>query len=494
MSTEVTATGTAPEEIKSLNEECGVFGVWGDPHAAELTHLGLHTLQHRGQEGAGIVGKTPEGLRRHYGFGLVAEVFAQPASLQQLRGDAALGHVRYATAGGRILENIQPLLFRFTDSAIALAHNGNLTNAASLRAQLEANGAIFQSTSDTEVLMHLVRRSPASTFIGQLKAALNQVHGGFAFAILTESGLYAAVDPNGFRPLVVGRLPSGGYVVCSETAALVAVGATFCFDVEPGELVEITDAGLVRDHFTTQTQLAVCSMEFIYFARPDSEIHGVNVHLAREKMGRRLAQEQPIDADIVVGVPNSSLSAALGYAQESGIPYELGLVKSQYIARTFIQPTQALRERSVRLKLSAVPAVVAGKRIVLIDDSIVRGTTAIQLVQLLKDAGAKEVHLRIASPPLRFPCFYGIDIQTTKELFAANHSVSQMKAILGVDSLGFLSVAGLEASIGLKTTAPNGGLCVAYFTGEYPTPLDDYQPHLSEELSHLAINIAEVSA
>ncbi|WP_179395125.1 amidophosphoribosyltransferase [Lacticaseibacillus absianus] len=481
-------------EVKSLNEECGVFGVWGDPHAVEVTHLGLHTLQHRGQEGAGIVGKTPAGLRRHYGFGLVSEVFAQPESLQQLRGDAALGHVRYATAGGRILENIQPLLFRFTDAAVALAHNGNLTNAISLRAKLEADGAIFQSTSDTEVLMHLLRRSPAPTFKAQLKAALNQVHGGFAFVLLTETGLYAAVDPNGFRPLVVGQRPDGGLIVCSETAALNAVGATYLQDVQPGELVTITDAGMTVEAYTSRTQLAVCSMEFVYFARPDSEIHGVNVHQARVAMGERLAAEQPADGDIVVGVPNSSLSAAIGYARASGLPYELGLVKSQYVARTFIQPTQALREKSVRMKLSAVRAVVSGKRVVLVDDSIVRGTTAIQLVQLLKDAGAKAVHLRIASPPLRFPCFYGIDIQTTKELMAANQSVAEMKATLGVDSLGFLSVQGLEDSVALPTTAPNGGLCVAYFTGEYPTDLDDYATNLDHELSQLHINVKEVYA
>jgi amidophosphoribosyltransferase len=324
--------------------------------------------------------------------------------------------------------------------------------------------------------------------------ALNQVHGGFAFEVLTEHALYAAVDPNGFRPLVVGKLPSGGFVICSETAALNAVGAEFVQDVQPGQLIVIDDAGMHAEQYTNDTQLAVCSMEYIYFARPDSEIHGVSVHEARVKMGERLAKEQPADADIVVGVPNSSLSAALGYARASGIPYEMGLIKSQYIARTFIQPTQALRERSVRMKLSPVKAVVAGKRIVLVDDSIVRGTTAIQLVQLLKDAGAKEVHLRIASPPLRFPCFYGIDIQTTRELMAANHSICEMRDLLGADSLAFLSVDGLEKSVGLQTDAPNGGLCVAYFTGVYPTKLDDYEKTLHQELSKLQINIAEVSA
>lgn len=483
-----------PAEVKSLNEECGVFGVWRDPHAVALTHLGLHTLQHRGQEGAGIVGLGEHGMHRHKGFGLVSEVFADPRVLRAIAGSAALGHVRYATAGGHIFENVQPLLFRFSHESMALAHNGNLTNAVSLRAKLEEEGAIFQSTSDTEVLMHLLRRSPKATVQGQLIDALNQVHGGFAFALLTEHALFAACDPNGFRPLVVGQLPGGGFVICSETAALNAVDATFVKDVQPGELITIDDAGLHAQQYTTHTQLSVCSMEYIYFARPDSEIHGINVHQARVRMGERLAVEQPAEGDMVVGVPNSSLSAAMGYARASGIPYEMGLVKSQYVARTFIQPTQALREKSVRLKLSVVRPVVEGKRIILVDDSIVRGTTSKQIVQLLKDAGAAAVHLRIASPPLRFPCFYGIDIQTTRELFAANHSVAEMKRLLQVDSLGFLSTKGLEDSVGLAPNLPHGGLCVAYFTGEYPTALDDYQSALTAELSHLTINTAEVSS
>jgi amidophosphoribosyltransferase len=483
-----------PHEIKGLNEECGVFGVWGNDNAAEITHLGLHTLQHRGQEGAGIVGLTADGLRRHYGLGLLSEVFTKPMQLQALHGRAALGHVRYSTAGGRVLENIQPLLFRFSDEAIALAHNGNLTNAISLRKRLEQNGAIFQSTSDTEVLMHLIRRSVAPDFDGQLRAALNIVHGGFAFMLLTEHALYAASDPNGFRPLVIGKLPDGGAVICSETAALTAVGANFVRDVKPGEMLRVDDDGVHAQQYTTNTQLAVCSMEFIYFARPDSTIHGVNVHQARVRLGEQLAREQPVAADMVCGVPNSSLSAAIGYARESGIPYEMGLVKSQYVARTFIQPTQELRERSVRMKLSAIPEVVRGKRVILVDDSIVRGTTSMQIVKLLRDAGAKEVHLRISSPPLRFPCFYGIDIQSMNELMAANHSVAQMREMLNVDSLGFLSVQGLEEGIGLDTDAPHHGLCTAYFTGEYPTALDDYAKTLHQELARRQIDVQEVSA
>ncbi|WP_155287616.1 amidophosphoribosyltransferase [Lacticaseibacillus zhaodongensis] len=484
-----------PHELKGLNEECGVFGVWGDPNAAEITHLGLHTLQHRGQEGAGIVGLTPEGMRRHYGLGLLAEVFNRPEQLSQLHGRAALGHVRYSTAGGRILENIQPLLFRFSTEAIALAHNGNLTNAKSLRRTLEDQGAIFQSTSDTEVLMHLIRRSHQQTFADQLAAALNVVHGGFAFMLLTEHAMYAASDPHGFRPLVIGTLPSGAYVICSESAALTAVGAKFLRDVQPGEMITVDDDGLHTRQYTHDTQLTVCSMEYIYFARPDSTIHGVNVHQARVRLGERLAQEQPApDADIVCGVPNSSLSAAIGYARASKLPYEMGLVKSQYVARTFIQPTQELRERSVRMKLSAITEVVAGKSVVLVDDSIVRGTTSMQIVKLLRAAGAKEVHLRISSPPLRFPCFFGIDIQSMNELFAANHSVQEMRDILDVDSLGFLSVKGLEEGIGLAPDLPHGGLCTAYFTGDYPAPLDDYAASFAAELACRHINVEEVHA
>ncbi|WP_367294723.1 amidophosphoribosyltransferase [Levilactobacillus yonginensis] len=469
-------------EIKSLNEECGVFGVWGTPDAANLTYFGLHALQHRGQEGAGITANNAGSLSSERGLGLLADVFRDPRRLERLQGAAAVGHVRYATAGNHGLENIQPLEFNFSDAQFALAHNGNLTNAMTLRRNLEDAGAIFHASSDSEILMHLIRRSHASTLQEQVKAALQQIHGGFAYLLLTNDRLFAALDPNGLRPLVVGELPTGGIVVCSETCALDAVGATFIRDVQPGELLTIDDSGLKIDHYTTATQLAICSMEYIYFARPDSNIYGVNVHSARKRMGAQLAKEQPVDADIVVGVPNSSLSAASGYAEASGLPYEMGLIKNQYSARTFIQPTQELRERGVRMKLSAVKGVVAGQRVILIDDSIVRGTTSRQIVKLLKDAGAKSVHLRIASPPLKYPCFYGIDIQTTKELIAAQESIPEMRQSLGVDSLGFLSEQGVIDAVGLPTSAPYGGLCMAYFNGDYPTPLYDYQAEYDEEI------------
>ena len=466
-----------PAEIKGLNEECGVFGVFGAPDASQLTYYGLHTLQHRGQEGAGIVSSDGKQLYQHRDRGLLAKVFADPAELKRLVGDAAIGHVRYGTSGHNSIANVQPFLFRFHDGDVALAHNGNLTNAVTLRRQLEDEGAVFQSDSDTEILIHLIRQHIKEDFIPALKKSLNQVHGGFAYLLLQRDRLIAALDPNGIRPLCIGQLANGAYVVASETCALDIINAKFVRDVQPGELIIIDRDGLHIDHYTTDTKLAICSMEYIYFARPDSIIHGVTVHNARKEMGRRLAQEHPVDADIVIGVPNSSLSAASGYAEASGLPYEMGLIKSQYVARTFIQPTQALRERGVHLKLSAVRGVVNGKRVIVVDDSIVRGTTSKQIIKMLRDAGAKEVHMLIASPPFKFPCFYGIDISTRSELFAAHYSVEEMRRQMGADSLSFLSVESLIKAINVPDAgdAPYGGLTVAYFNGDYPTPLYDYE-------------------
>ena len=470
-------------EVKSLNEECGVFGVWGHPDAARVTYFGLHSLQHRGQEGAGIVTNDAGKLNGHRDLGLLAEVFSDERVLQRLTGDAAIGHVRYATAGNGSVDNIQPFLFKFFDQQIGLAHNGNLTNAKSLRKSLEKAGAIFHSNSDTEILMHLIRRSEEPLFMDRVKEALNQVKGGFAYLLLTENAMIAALDPNGFRPLSIGKMVNGAYVVASETCALEVIGAEFIRDVRPGEVVIIDDAGIQIEQYTQEVQPAICSMEFIYFARPDSNIAGVNVHRARKNMGRRLAQEAPIEADMVIGVPNSSLSAASGYAEASGIPYELGLVKNQYIARTFIQPTQELREQGVRMKLSAVRGVVEGKRVILVDDSIVRGTTSRRIVQLLKEAGAKEVHVRIGSPPLRYPCFYGIDIQTRKELIAAKYTEAEICEKIEADSLAFLSEDGLIEAIGLDFDAPYSGLCMAYFNGDYPTPLYEYEENYLASLA-----------
>ncbi|MQS88640.1 amidophosphoribosyltransferase [Companilactobacillus mishanensis] len=468
-------------EIKGLHEECGVFGVWGASNANYLTYLGLHSLQHRGQEGAGIVSNDNGKLHSYRNLGLLSQVFYKPSLLASLVGDSAIGHVRYSTAGENKIENVQPLLFDFTDEQFALAHNGNLTNAITLKKELEKVGDIFKSSSDSEVLMHLIRHSKESKFVDQLKDSLRQIHGGFAYILLTKDALYMALDSHGFRPLSIGKLPEGGYVVASETCALDAVQAEFVRDVNPGELITINDDGMKIDHWTEKTKMAICSMEYIYFARPDSNILGVNVHTSRKHMGINLAKEKPVPADIVVGVPNSSLSAASGYAEASGLPYEMGLIKNQYMGREFIQPNQELREKSVRQKLAAVKGVVDGKRVVLVDDSIVRGTTCAFIVKLLRDAGATEVHLRIASPPFKFPSFYGIDIQNRSELIAAHRSNEEMRQQFGADSLEFLSEEGLISAIGLDFDAPYKGLDLSYFNGDYPTPLYDYEKNVTGE-------------
>ncbi|EUJ42816.1 amidophosphoribosyltransferase [Listeria riparia] len=461
-------------EIKGLNEECGIFGIWNHPSAAQITYYGLHSLQHRGQEGAGIVSTDGVTLKGHRNLGLLADVFKH-GELDDLVGKSAIGHVRYATAGGKSLSNVQPFLFHFQNSSLALAHNGNLINAKTLRNELEEEGAIFQTSSDTEVLAHLLKRSRTGSLLEDLKVALNQVKGGFAYMLLTENELIAALDPNGFRPLSIGKI-GDAYVVASETCAFDTVGAEFVRDVEPGELIIINDEGLHIEKFTADVTHSICSMEYVYFARPDSNIAGINVHSARKRMGKRLAQEAFIEADVVTGVPDSSISAAIGYAEETGIPYELGLIKNRYVARTFIQPSQELREQGVKMKLSAVRGVVEGKRVVMIDDSIVRGTTSRRIVQLLREAGAAEVHVRIASPPLAFPCFYGIDIQTRNELIAANYSVDEICHIIGADSLTYLSEDGLVEAVGRPyPNEPYGGLCMAYFNGDYPTELFDYE-------------------
>ncbi|MDR0200303.1 MAG: amidophosphoribosyltransferase [Streptococcaceae bacterium] len=465
------------DEASHLNEECGLFGVWNHPDAARLTYFGLHALQHRGQEGAGILTNDKGQLKRFRGLGLVTDVFKKPENLESLTGTAAIGHVRYATAGNARIDNIQPFLFEFLGKSFGLAHNGNLTNADSLRTELEKNGAIFSSTSDTEVLMHLIRRSHHPEMMGRIKEALNTVKGGFAYLMMVEDSLIAALDPNGFRPLSIGKMANGAIVVASETCAFDVVGATWLQDVNPGEVVIINDKGIQVDTYTNNTQLNICSMEYIYFARPDSIIHGVNVHNARKQSGRILAREAQIDADMVIGVPNSSLSAASGYAEESGLPYEMGLIKNQYVARTFIQPTQELREQGVRMKLSAVRGVVEGKRVIMVDDSIVRGTTSRRIVRLLKEAGAAEVHVVIASPPLAYPCFYGIDIQKREELIAATHTVEEIRDLIEADSLTYLSVDGLVEAIGHKD------LTLSYFTGDYPTPLYDYEDAYTASLT-----------
>lgn len=473
------------EHARSLNEECGIFGVWGHEDANQIVYYGLHSLQHRGQEGAGITTSQSSEFHQHRGIGLLSQVFENPNDLGALKGNNGIGHVRYATCGGSDdFVNVQPFLFRFHDQNIAIAHNGNITNAKTLRKQLEQKGAVFHATSDSEVLIHLIRQSQAATFEQKLAESLAQLRGGFNYVILTDDGLIGAVDRNSFRPLAIGQLPNGAYVLSSETCALDTIGAKFVGNVHAGQFVVINNDGIRTEQYTTETQISLEAMEYIYFARPDSDIAGINVHSARKEMGKVLARECPTpNADMVVGVPNSSLSAASGYAEVSGLPYEMGLIKNQYVARTFIAPTQALREQGVRKKLSAVNSVVRGKSIVLVDDSIVRGTTCKRIVQLLREAGAKEIHLRISSPPFRFPNFYGIDMSTSGELLAANKTHQEMVDYLGCDSLGFLSVEGLIEGIGTKFDAPNKGLCMSAFTGEYPADLCDYQAELESQLT-----------
>ena len=472
--------------MRGLNEECGVFGIWGHSEASNVTYFGLHSLQHRGQEGGGIVSNDKQVLRGYRDLGLISEVFRDKKKLENLLGSSAIGHVRYATSGSNNIQNIQPFLFHFYDMSVGICHNGNLINAKTLRRELEQDGAIFHSSSDTEVLIHLIRRSKEKGFKAQLKDALCKIKGGFTYLVLTKDTMYGAVDPNSLRPLAIGKMKNGAYVAASETCAIDVVGAEFVCNVGAGELVIIDDKGIRIEKYTEDTKVAIAAMEYVYFARPDSNIAGVNVHTARKRTGRRLAIEQPApDADMVIGVPNSSLSAASGYAEESGLPYEMGLIKNQYVARTFIQPTQELREQGVRMKLSAVKGVVSGKSIVLVDDSIVRGTTSKRIVQLLKEAGAREVHVRISAPPLIFPSFYGIDISTTEELIAANKTQDEICEIIGADSLGYLSEDGLIESIGLDYDAPYTGLCMDCFNGDYSAGLYDYEEDYLKSMTNI---------
>ncbi|WP_079914025.1 amidophosphoribosyltransferase [Paenibacillus sp. 32352] len=451
-----------------LREECGVFGVFGHSEAANLSYYGLHALQHRGQESAGICVANGTDFHYHRGMGLVKEVFNND-NLGTMVGSSAIGHVRYSTAGESKLANAQPLVFRYRGGDLAIATNGNLHNAGDIKKELEASGSIFQTTSDTEVVAHLIARSKHDDIVLAVKEALLRVEGAYAFLFQTKDKIIAARDPHGLRPFVMGRLGTA-YLFASETCAFDAVGGTYYRDVEPGELLVLDGkSGLVEDRFAPIKQRAICAMEYIYFARPDSDIDAINIHSARKRMGRQLALESFVDADVVTGVPDSSISAAIGYAEQTGIPYELGLIKNRYTGRTFIQPSQELREQGVKMKLSAVRSIVAGKRVVMIDDSIVRGTTSLRIVNLLREAGATEVHVRISSPPFKNPCFYGIDTPDRKELIAAQKSIEEIRKAINADSLHFLSKEGLLASIGRPNVELNRGHCTACFDNSYPT-------------------------
>jgi amidophosphoribosyltransferase len=461
--------------MNSISEECGVFGVFNCENAAEITYYGLHALQHRGQEGCGICTTNGNEFFRERGEGLVIEIFNEK-NLAKLKGSYAIGHVRYTTDGGSGMDNVQPFLFRHHTGDFSMAHNGNLVNSPQLRMSLETQGSIFQTSSDTEILAHLVKMNRRKDRIDAIEEALTMIEGAYAFLILTNKRLYVCRDKNGLRPVSIGKL-NGGYVVSSETCAFEAVGATFVRNVEPGEMV-IFEKGKEPKNFkfSEESSHKMCAMEFVYFSRPDSEIEGVNVHTFRKNCGKYLAQLAPVEADLVMGVPDSSISGAIGYAEESKIPYEIGLIKNKYIGRTFIQPSQALREKGVRLKLSPVRSLIAGKRVVLLDDSIVRGTTSKHIIRMLKEAGAKEVHVRICCPPMRHPCFYGVDTSTYDELISAKLDVEQIRQMIEADSLYFLPEEYL-----LKA-GNRDELCLACYNGKYPTHL--YQSKVGLNVEH----------
>ena len=456
-----------------LREECGVFGIFGHPDAAAITALGLHALQHRGQEAAGIVSFDGARFHAEKRLGLVGDHFSNASAIERLPGEMAVGHVRYATTGATILRNVQPLFAELAAGGLAVAHNGNLTNGLTLRRELIENGAICQSTSDTEVVLLLAARSRKDKIVGRFIEALREIEGAYALVALTNKKLIGARDPLGIRPLVLGEL-DGCPILASETCALDIIGAKFVRDVENGEVVVVDADGLTSLKPFAPRRMRPCIFEYIYFARPDSVVHGRSVYAARKAMGAELAREAPANADIVVPVPDSGVPAALGFAQACGLPFELGIVRNHYVGRTFIQPTQAIRESGVRLKHNANRAAVEGKRIALIDDSIVRGTTSVKIVQMMRDAGAREVHFRISSPPISHPDYYGIDTPERRALLAARMSVEEMRAYIGVDSLAFLSVDGIYRAMGYPGRDNlNPQFTDHCFTGDYPTPLTD---------------------
>jgi amidophosphoribosyltransferase len=473
-------------EGDTLHEECGVFGIYGHPDAAAITALGMHALQHRGQEAAGIVSFDGTRFQSERHLGLVGDNFSDPATIERLKGHSAIGHTRYSTTGATILRNVQPLFAELEGGGFAVAHNGNLTNGLTLRRRLVAEGAICQSTSDTEAILHLVARSRRNRFLDRFIDALRQIEGGYALVSLTNDKLIGARDALGIRPLVLGEL-DGHYILASETCALDIIGARFVRDVENGEVVVISDEGIESHKPFPAMPARPCIFEYVYFSRPDSVVNGRPVYAVRKAIGATLASEAPVDADIVVPVPDSGVPAALGFAQAAGLPYELGIIRNHYVGRTFIEPTQAIRALGVRLKHSANRAVVEGKRIVLIDDSIVRGTTSVKIVQMMRDAGAKEVHFRIASPPIMYPDYYGIDMPDRDKLLAARMSLEEMRAFTGVDSLAFVSVDGLYRALGEPGRNPHQPQFTDhYFTGDYPTTLTDLTGEPAAQLSLLA--------
>ncbi len=457
-----------------MKHECGVFGVFGHPEAANITYLGLYALQHRGQESAGIVSCHEGRMHRHREMGMVHDVFTEE-TLDRLSGESAIGHVRYSTTGSSLLVNAQPILVDYARGPLAIAHNGNLVNAQVLRAELEERGSIFQSTSDSEVIVHLVARSPKKGLRDSLIEALRQVKGAFSLLVMDQENLIAARDPYGFRPLCLGKLKEA-FLVASESCAFDIVDAEFVRELEPGELLVINRSGVhsfsVGD--TKPSRMGLCIFELIYFSRPDSVVFGRDVERVRQNLGAALHRERPVEADLVIPVPDSSNAAALGYFHESGIPFEMGLIRNHYIGRTFIEPSQSIRDFGAKIKYNPLKTALRGKRIVVVDDSIVRGTTSRKIVKMIRNAGAKEIHTRISSPPITHPCFYGIDTPTRKELIASTHEVEEIRKYLRVDTLHYLSVEGLVKAAG----GERDDFCLACFTGDYPISLAvDFDKH-----------------
>ena len=448
--------------MDKFKDECGVFGIFGHPEASNLTYLGLYALQHRGQESAGIVTSDGEKMRLSRAMGQVADAFT-PAILEGLPGHLAIGHTRYSTTGESRIQNAQPMLIDCAHGQIAIAHNGNIVNAGELRHELVKNGAIFQTSSDTEVALHLYARSKAASVEEALVESVAQLSGAFSLAFLTKNRLIAARDPHGFRPLALGQL-DGAWIVCSETCALDLIGATYVRDVEPGEILVISDGGLRSIYPFPKSPLAHCVFEHVYFARPDSYVFGKSVNEVRTELGRTLAREAPVDVDVVVPIPDSGVCAAIGFADQAKLPLRMGLIRNHYVGRTFIQPQQSIRHFSVRVKLNPVRSILEGRRVVLLDDSIVRGTTSRKIVRMVRAAGAREVHLRISCPPTVSPCFYGVDTPNRSELIAATHTLEEIRKYVDADSVAYLSLNGLKAAVG----SDQGSYCTSCYTGVYP--------------------------
>jgi amidophosphoribosyltransferase len=460
--------------MPKLKEECGVFGIFGHPEAANLTYLGLHALQHRGQESAGITTSDGQNLYSHREMGLVSDIFTETA-IESLPGRHAIGHVRYSTTGTSHSKNSQPIVITYSKGQLAIAHNGNLTNARTLREELEKAGAIFQSTTDTEVIVHLIARSREEMLIKRIIEALLRCKGAYSLLFLTPEFLVAARDPYGFRPLVLGQLMNS-QVIASETCAFDLIEAKSVREIEPGEILVINKKGMESFKPFKKVKHALCVFEFIYFARPDSHIFGRNVYQVRKELGKQLAREHPAEADIVTAVPDSGVPAAIGYSEESGLPLELGLLRNHYVGRTFIEPQKSIRNFGVKLKLNAIKDVLEGKRVVVVDDSIVRGTTSRKIVKMIRTAGAKEVHMRISSPPMKFSCYYGIDTPTKEELIANTLNVEEINKYITSDSIGYLTLEGvMEAVSSYKSLANKDSFCNACFTGNYRVPITDFK-------------------